>query len=261
VNRPRILAWTARGGLRRPAALALIGAVALVALGGPGAAGAQVATPTPGTPTVPTVSVSGQGRVKVEPDTASVVAGIDVLRPTLDAAQTEATTQMEAIIAAIEAAGIAEDDIQTTNYSVSIIRAYDEQGMPAEIQGYQVSNQVAVTIRDTDQLGQILDALVAAGANNIWGISFYVEDTTAAASQARRQAVEDARTKAGELADAAGMSVGRVVSISESFGPPPIPQVFEGRAADMAQGAGAAVPIQPGTTEVIVDVHMTFELE
>ena len=241
------------------AGLALLVAVALGTAASGGVA-AQDATPGPETPAPATIYVSGEGRVTIEPDTASVVAGIDVLRPTLADAHTEATTQMEAIVAAILAAGIEERDVKTVNYSVNIIRDYDEQGNPAEIQGFQVSNQVAVTIRDIDALGGILDSVVGAGANNIYGVSFYVDDPSAAASQARRQAVEDARTKAGELADAAGTTLGRITNISESYGPPPVPVMYEGRAADMAQGSGGAVPIQVGTTEVIVTVQVTFEL-
>ena len=172
------------------AALALVAVVAAAGLAVPGGVGAQDATPGPDADAPATISISGQGRVTIEPDTASVVAGIDILRPTLAEAQAEATTQMTAIIYAVKAAGIEERDIKTVNYSVNIVRDYDQNGNPAEIQGYQVSNQVAVVIRDTDALGEILDAVVAEGANNIYGISFYVEDTEAAASQARRQAVE-----------------------------------------------------------------------
>ena len=239
-------------------ALALL---ALVALGGPSRPASAVQEDRIGTPTpVPaTVFVNGQGRVRIPPDTASVVVGVDVIRPTLDAAQTEATAQATAIIDAVKAAGVAEEDIQTANYSVNIIRDYDEEGNPAEIRGFQVTNQVNVTIRDLDAIGDILDDVVAAGANNIYGISFYVEDPAAAASQARVQAVKDARTKADELAAAAGMKVGRLVSISESFAPPPAPEVFGG-AADAVAESRVAVPVQIGTSEVIIDVQVTYEL-
>jgi uncharacterized protein YggE len=116
---------------------------------------------------------------------------------------------------------------------------------------------VNVTIHEIDRVGEILDAVVAVGANSIYGISFYVEDTSDAASQARTLAVEDARAKADELAAAAGLTIVRIVSISETSAPPPAP-VPAGRgqaeAADMA-----APPIQTGTSEVSVDVLITFE--
>ena len=244
------------------AALALLGAVALGGLGGGGGrAAAQdetAGTPAP-TPLPATVYVNGHGAVIVPPDTASVVVGVDVIRPTLDAAQTEETQQATEIIDAVKAAGIAEDDIQTANFSVNIIRDFDEQGNPTTIQGYQITNQVSVTIRDPDEVGTILEAVVAAGANNIYGISFFAEDPTAAAPQARDAAVRHARGRAEQLAAAAGMSLGRVVSISETASPPPAPVAYGG--ADAVAESRAAVPIQTGTSEVTVDVQMTFELE
>jgi len=242
------------------AATALFAEMAIVASTAPGVAAQAdpVGTPSPVAP-VAVVNVNGQGRVTAPPDTASVTVGVDVTEATLDAAQAEATRQATAIIDAARSQDIAEDDIQTVNFSVTILREYDNEGNPGEIQGYQVSNQVNVIMRDIDAVGDVLDAVVAAGANNIYGISFYIEDTTAAASQARIAAVDDARTKADELAAAAGMSVGRVLSISESYAPGPMPQVFESAAGDMAAGRAAA-PIQPGTTEVYVDVQMSFEL-
>jgi len=242
----------------------LIGALAMTALGGASRVKAQDTGTPPsgyGTPTPSTIYVSGQGRVKIDPDTALVTIGVDVLKPTLAEAQTDATAQMTAIIDAVKAAGVADDDIKTVNFSVNIIRDYDENGNPAEIQGFQISNQVEITIRDTGQLGELLDQAVGQGANNIYGISFFVEDTSAAASQAREQAVRDATTKANELATAAGMTVSRVMSISENYAPPPIPVDYDmAGAADMARSEAAPVPVQTGTFEVMVDVQMTFEI-
>lgn len=253
-------------GIGTVAALALVGLIAFGALSGSGRAAAQdVGNATPGpTPIPATVSVNGHGAVMVPPDTASVVVGVDVTSPTLDAAQTEATAQATAIIDAVMAAGIPEDDIQTVNFSVNVIRDVDQNGNQGAVTGFQVTNQVAVTIRGIDQdlerVGTILDSVVAAGANNIYGISFTVDDPTAAAVQARRAAVLDSRAKADQLAEAAGLTVGRVVTITESPSAFPPPQVFEAAAADMAQ-ARAAVPIQGGSSEVTVDVQVTFELQ
>jgi len=253
-----------RPGLGHGLALALL---ALTTFGGPAlVTRAQDATPVPSGTTPDyyappsTIFVAGQGTVKVEPDTATVTIGIDVLEDDLAEAQATATSQATAIIDAVTAAGVAEDDIQTANYSVNILRDYDDQGNPGPITGYQISNQVNVTVRDLDALGGLLDDAVAAGANNIYGISFYVEDTAAAASQARAQAMADAQRKAEELAAAAGLTITRATSISESYAPPPTPVDFGG--ADMAMEARAAsapVPVQAGTTEVVVDVQVTYE--
>jgi uncharacterized protein YggE len=236
--------------------IALLGAASFGVLGSRGAS-AQQATPVPSSDTPATVYVSGQGVVTVAPDTASVIIGVNIIETTLSSAQEKATVQMTAVIDALKAAGIAEKDIQTVNYSVNILQNYDQNGNPATIEGFQVSNQVNVTVRDLAQLGSILDTVVAQGANAIYGISFFVNDPSAAASQARELAVQDARKKAEELAAAAGMRVGRILSISETYSPQPMPLAY-GRAEAAADAA--AVPIQAGSTAVQVDVQVTYEL-
>ena len=243
------------------AALALAGALAAGAMGGAGIAAAQeTGTPERGMAAagVPTVSVSGHGSVNVPPDTASVNIGVDVIKPTLDEAQEQATTQAAAVIEALKAAGIADEDIQTEYYSVNIMRDYSENADPTLITGFEIINQLRVTVRDTDTLGEILDAAVNAGANSIYGVTFYVDDQTAAQSEARAEAVEDARTKAEELAAAAEMTLGPVIAIAEGTTPFIDPNFGMGRGGGMA--AEAAVPIETGSTTVAVDVTMTFEL-
>jgi uncharacterized protein YggE len=242
--------------------LALAGLLATSAVGG----GIAMAQEEMGTPVasgmalgVPTVSVSGHGSVNIPPDTASVSIGVDVIKPTLGEAQEQATTQATAIIEALRAAGIASEDIQTDYFSVNILRDYSENADPTLITGFEIINQLRVTVRDTDQLGELLDAAVNAGANSIYGITFYVDDQTEAASEAREEAVEDARTKAEELAAAAGMTLGPVVAISEGTAPIVSPVYDMGRGGGMGM-AEAAVPVEPGSTTVAVDVTMTFEL-
>ena len=119
-------------------------------------------------------------------------------------------------------------------------------------------NQLQLTVRDTDMLGDLLDEAVNAGANSINGVTFYVDDQTAAASEARKLAVEDARTKAEELAAAAGLTLGPVVSIAEGTVSPR--RHFRTPASAGGRMAAAAVPVQPGSSTVAVDVSMTFEL-
>src|SRR5215208_2468058 len=240
--------------------LALAGSLATSAVGGTVAA-QDMATPaaTGMALGVPTVSVSGHGSVNVPPDTASVSIGVDVIKPTLGEAQEQATTQATAMIEALKAAGIADEDIQTDYYSVNILRDYSEDADPTQITGFEIVNQLRVTVRDTDQLGELLDAAVNAGANSIYGVTFYVDDQTEASSDARTEAVEDARTKAEELAAAAGMTLGPVVAISEGTSPLFSPVYDMARGGGMGGGAAAA-PVEPGSTTVAVDVTMTFEL-
>ena len=212
--------------------------------------------------TAATVSVTGTGRVTVEPDTASIALGVTVFEANLAEAQAKATTQMTAIIDAVKAGGVADEDIQTSNYSVNVRQDYDENGNPTKVIGYDINNTVNVTVRDLDALGTILDSVVQAGANTIYGISFFTWDMTEATAQARAAAVTDARAHADQLAAAAGVTVGRIVTITEGYGAPP-PPVFYDRAAgmDMAAAESAPVPVQVGTQQIEVQVTIVYELE
>jgi uncharacterized protein len=238
---------------------------AMAALGGLGAIApvrAQEATPESGDGEMPaTVSVSGQGVVNVPPDTASVTVGIDVIRPDLGEAQTEANRQATDIINAVKSEGVDAKDIQTTNYSVNILRNYNEGADPTQITGFEVMNQVNVTIRDIGGVGRLMNAVVAAGANSIYGVSFFVDDPKPFSAEARKLAVDDARVKAEQLAEAAGMRVGRVMTISEdSNAYYPGPMYPHG--APMTQSDAAIdVPVETGTSAITVNVQMTFELE
>jgi uncharacterized protein YggE len=247
--------WQRRG--LRAAGMALI--VAATLAGPAGVALAQdEATPTAAAG-IPTVSVGGHGEVSVPPDTASVTIGVDIIKPTLGEAQTEATAQANSVIEALKAAGVADEDIQTEYFSVNILRDYSENADPTLITGFEIVNQLNVIVRDTDQLGELLDAAVNAGANSIYGVNFYVDDQTAAATEARKEAVDDARQKAEELAGAAGMNLGPIVAIAEGAAPIVSPVYGMGRGGGMA-AAEAAVPVQPGSTTVTVDVQVTYEL-
>jgi uncharacterized protein YggE len=242
------------------AVAAALGAMVLGGIAAPGRVAAQDdASPVPNLLGPSTVSVSGHGSVNVVPDTAQVTIGVDVTLPTLEEAQAESTAQATAIIEALRESGIAGEDIQTANYSVYVVRNYDPNGNPSEITGYQISNQVMVTIRDVATVGEILTTVINAGANNIYGVTFFVDDQTVPAGEARVLAVEDARRKAEELAAASGMAIGRVLAITEGTQPPPYPPLFQRGGGGMAADAAPA-PIEAGTNEVVVDVQITFEL-
>ncbi|MEA2531979.1 MAG: uncharacterized protein QOG89_3623 [Thermomicrobiales bacterium] len=242
----------------RPLRVIGLGALLLAAiLAGTGrgtGAVAQEGTPVPGTsPSV--VTVLGHGATKVEPDIAITTIGVLVTKPTLAEAQSEATTQMTAVIEAITKAGVAEDDIQTSSYSVNVMTNYDNTGTPTDVLGYQVSNLVTVTVRDLDKVGSLLEDVVAAGANTIYGITFGIEDPSQAASEARAAAVADAKQRATELAQAAGLSLGRVLAISEG-----VSQQMPYAGDLFAGGKGGGAPIQSGSMEVTVEVQVTYEL-
>lgn len=239
--------------------VAIIAALSIAANGR--AAAQDTTTVTTSEPSPTTLSLTGHGTVTIEPDTAAVFFGVSIEDETLSTAQGEATATMTAILAAVTDAGIVERDVQTVDYWVDILYDYDDDGTVSRIIGYQVSNTVNVTVRDLASVGDILDAVVAAGANTVYGISFYVEDTTAAASQARTAAVADAIAKAEDIATAAGLRVSRIVSIYESSSPPPAPMDYDYAVAESAGSAGSSVPVQAGTTEISADIDVVFELE
>ena len=244
-----------RDHLRTALAAALVGVAVFSLIGRSSSVSAQDATPAAGAGAA-TVTVLGHGSVTVTPDIASVSVGVLITRPTIAEAQSAATTQMTAVIDAVKAAGIDEKDIQTSYYSVNVLFNYDNTGNPTEVVGYQISNQVNVIVRDLDQVGSLLADAVAAGANTIYGITFGVDEPSAAESEARAAAVADARARAEELAQAAGLSLGRVLSINEGTAEP-IPYYTDGQ---FAGGKGGGAPVQPGSLEVTVDVQVTFEL-
>jgi len=221
-------------------------------------AAAQSATPAASlTTAAPLVTVSGHGETNVPPDIAQVTIGVDVTKATLQDAQQEATTRANQIIDTVKAAGVAAQDIQTINYNVSVLTNTGKDADRTEVKGFEIVNQVQVTVRDIAKLGELLDAVVQAGANAIDGVTFTVDDPTEAARQARIDAVADAHAKAEELAAAAGMTLGPVVSIAEGTAPPAITPI----AADAEVAMKAApVPVEIGSNTVSVDVTLTYQL-
>ncbi len=206
------------------------------------------------------VTVTGRGSVDAPPDMATVTVGIDVIRPDLAEAQSEATRQATDVINALKTAGVAAKDIQTANYSVNVQRDYSNGGDPTRVTGFEVMNQVNVTVRDLEGIGSLLGDAVGAGANSIWGITFSVADPSPFAVEARKEAVADARDRAGQLASAAGLSLGRIVSISEgasAYNPAP----FYGGQGGRGGGGGSEVPVEAGLNKVSVSVVITWELE
>jgi hypothetical protein len=216
-----------------------------------------------------TVTVLGQGTVSLQPDTATIQIGISVQQATLDESLDEANATMSAILTSLTDLGIAGEDIQTTAFNVYAVRDYATEStttLPPVI-GYNVSNQVSVTVRDlewesgmpSDRVGQVIGAAVEAGANDIYGISFSVEDAAEFESQARALAVENAGERAAELAVSAGKEVGEVIAMAEGVSYEAIPYMG---ARDMAaQGAGGAgAPIMGGSVQILIEVTVTYEL-
>lgn len=197
------------------------------------------------------IVVSGTGRVSVAPDTALLMLGVESQAPTLAEATADAARRMSAVVARINALGIADADIATVAYSVDPRTAPTDAARrdPPRIVGYYVSNLAQVTVRKLADAGPILDAAVAAGANAVRGIRFTLADSSKAQAEARKLAVADALAKARELAAAAGVTLGPVLTIRESGALPAVPMRAMALRAE-------STPIEPGQLEVAVTIEL-----
>lgn len=219
-------------------------------------AGAQVA-PTMVDGTV--LDVSATGKTSRVPDIATIRAGVVTQSATAAQALADNAKRMAGVLSALKTAGVQPRDITTSNVSLQPQYRYDNN-QPPVITGYQASNTVSIRFRDVARSGAILDALVAQGANQIDGPNLSLDQPDAALDEARVDAVKRARARAELYAKAAGLSVVRILSISEGgemSGPQP-PVVYMARAK--AQGA-ADTTIAPGETDVTVSVSVRFLLK
>lgn len=200
-----------------------------------------------------TVAVSGTGVAKVQPDVAHVSTGVVAEAATAKEAIARNTAAMSKLVGGLKKAGVAAADIQTTTFSVNPRYTQPKDGRPGTISGYQVTNQVRLTIRNVARLGDLLDEAIALGANQVNHVAFDVADAEALKDDARKQAIANARKRAELYAAAAGVGLGEVLRISEDgpdFGPVP-----GGRVA-----MRAAVPVEPGTRTLEVEVHVVYAL-
>jgi uncharacterized protein YggE len=202
------------------------------------------------------VSVTGNGQISAQPDTAVVTLGVQTEAKEAATALTENSQQMQALVNVLKEAGLAAENIQTQAFRLypRYEQAPSNDGQ-RDLVGYRATNVVEVRMRDLDAVGETLDAAVQAGGNRIEGIRFEVSDPAAYLDQAREAAWEDAQHKAEQLADLAGAELGEVLTINES-GRGPQPIVEQAVMADTA----AAVPIEPGSQTIEVDLQITWNL-
>ncbi len=203
-----------------------------------------------------TITVTGTGMVTLTPDIAYINIGVRSQDASASVALTANNTSAAAVIAAIKSAGVADKDIQTTNFSIYPQQQYDNNGVMTTLI-YVVDNTVYVTVRDLTKLGGLLDATVRVGANTINSISFDLADKTEALSQARAAAVTEAKKQADELTSAAGVSLGEVQNISYYDSSAPVPVMYE-RAA---MAGGGSVPVQSGSMQISTTVTIVYEIK
>jgi uncharacterized protein YggE len=208
-------------------------------------------------PVMRTITVTGTGAVTLTPDIAYISIGVQNQDESAAVALDDNSTKVQAVITAIKDFGIAEKDIQTTNFSVYPQPVNDANYNQIGVT-YVVSNTVYVTVRDLTVLGDLLDTSVRAGANTIGSISFDVADKSAALSQARQVAVAEARKQADELVSATGVKLGEVQTISY-YDSTPSPVSYDTRA--MSLEAAPSVPVQAGSMQITTTVTIVYGLK
>lgn len=216
--------------------------------------------PSPAAAPPRTLTVIGSGLVEQDPDIATVYVSVNSEHPAAEQAVSENNQRVQALMDTLQSAGIAPEDITTSNFSIWMSTPYEVYDGTGEAPGnvYTVSNSVSVTVRDISALGSILDQIVAAGASSISYVAFDVSDKSESEKQARALAVEDARAQAEELAAAAGVELGELLSITY----PPVSQPsysFDARAMGVG-GGGGTVPIEPGSVQMSSSVQLIFAI-
>jgi len=201
----------------------------------------------------PHISISGEATMTAPPDTARIRAGVAATGATAREASAANRKAMAAVMAAIKAAGVAEKDIQTSRYSIQPVYSNTPQ---QKITGFIANNSVTLTLHKLDDMGDLIDKLTDAGANSLGGVEFIVSDANRLLDKVRGEALADARRKAQIYADAAGVKLGSLLSLSENINMPR-PVMY------MARAAAAPAPetsISAGENTLQVSVSATFEL-
>ncbi|MBA5777872.1 SIMPL domain-containing protein [Stappia sp. F7233] len=209
-----------------------------------------------------TIDLVGRGTVTAAPDMAFVTSGVVSDADTAAEAMKANSAAMTQVVDAIKGAGIEARDIQTSGFSVSpryaqVKRTNGEEHL--KIVGYRVSNGVTVRVRDLSKLGSLLDTMVADGANEISGISFQVSDADKRRDEARKEAMADAIRKAKLYAEAAGVELGRILSINEQWANVRPQPYFTARAEKAL--SDAAPPVEAGEETLDVQVNVSWELK
>jgi uncharacterized protein len=201
--------------------------------------------------------VSGEGKVTAVPDVAVLSLGVATQATTVDQAQSQASASMNAVVSALKSGGVADKDIKTQVFNIQQVMQYDSRTQQQTVIGYSVTNTVTVKVRKVESTGTIIDAVTKAGGDNtrINNISFTVDDPTSYETSARQLAMADAKAKAKQMADLAGVKLGNPTYISESGGFVPVYT-----ATKNAASPDASTPISVGTTDITVNVQVTYSI-
>lgn len=211
-----------------------------------------------GRPGRDTIVVDGEGKVTARPDVATIMLGVVTEGRTVEQIQTSNTQKMNAIIAAVKELGIAPDDIQTKQYSLK--PKYNWNDGRQTLDGYTISQNVSVKVRDMSKAGEVIGRAGELGANQVGSMQFVIDDPKALEADARDLAIEEAREKAQILAEKLGLTVVRAISFRESTAPASGPLQY--LAMDTADEEARTVTptIEPGSQDIVSRVSVTFEV-
>ncbi|MFP3853197.1 MAG: SIMPL domain-containing protein, partial [Anaerolineales bacterium] len=203
--------------------------------------------------------VTGTGRARGEPDLATLNVGVNIADESISEAVEESNRTIAEITAAIQEHGVEPADIQTTNFGIWAEEQWDpETGQRLPDRLYRVDSTVQINVREVDRVGEILEASIQAGANNIYGLTFGLQDSSDLVAKAREAAIADAEAKAASIAEALGLELGQVVTVVDITGDFVSP-VFESAAMGVGGGAGEP-PISEGAMSVSASVQISFEI-
>jgi uncharacterized protein YggE len=207
-----------------------------------------------------TISVSGEGKTSMSPDVAQLQFGVQVQREqTAKQAMSKLSTQMKAVIDAVKQAGVPDKDIRTE--SLSLNPAYDWTDKGQVARGFDASQSLSVKVRDLDRVSEVLSVAANAGANNIGGVNFTIDDPEQARATARKEAITQAQEKAKILAGQLGMNLGKLQGFSEGGGGyPPMPYRSMAGSAMMEKDVAVNAVVPAGEEEIQVQVTLTYEL-
>ena len=207
--------------------------------------------------------VNGTGEVQVEPDIFNLSLGIVSQEDTLSAAQAAAAAAMAKVLDTLKDNGVADKDIQTSRFNVRQVTQWNREKEENEVTGYEVSNMVNVKVREIDQAGTVIDAVVAAGGDltRINSMGFAIDDDSEYRDEARELAAEDAKARAEQLAKLSGVKLGRATYVTESSYSQPIIYRSFAEAAAPAMDGDATTSIVPGELTVTVSVQIVYAID
>lgn len=205
-----------------------------------------------------TFDVTGMGKVTAKPDLAAITAGISVQAQTVKSAQDQINGVINKISESLKQNGVDSKDIQTINYS--IYPTYDYSNASQKIIGYTATTSLLIKVRNLDNINNVIDTVTANGANQVTGISFDIDDKTKLQNEAREKAVDEARKKAADASRIAGFRLGKIINYSENQQGFDRPMPLAVGALEKATG-GPSTQVEPGSSEVTVNVTLSYEIQ